>query len=214
MTFGVSKLSGDSSIGKQLPIGCTRHHARACAARRVTVIYLTHGARLPAYLLPIHDMTPGEMQVPTKFPPPYLTALVVDDERISRHVASRMLRELGLRVLEADGAEEALDVFRISQHPIDLVLLDVVMPETDGVELAERILAHRPGQPIVFMSAYPAEVLSEHGLQDLDVIFLAKPYTMDELLSKVRQAMPEEPAPMKTSSSRRPIAADDDTRAG
>jgi len=125
----------------------------------------------------------------TPFPTPYVTVLVVDDERVSRHVASRMLRELGLRVLEADGAEEALDVFRISHGPIDLVLLDVVMPEIDGVELAEQILAHRPGQRIVFMSAHPAEVLAEHGLQDLDVLFLAKPYTMEELLSKVRQAM-------------------------
>ena len=122
-------------------------------------------------------------------PPPYLTALVVDDERISRRVASRMLRELGLRVLEADGAEEALDVFRISQQPIDLVLLDVVMPETDGVELAEQILAHRPDQRILFMSAHPAEVLAEHGLQDLEVLFLAKPYTMEELRAKIRQAM-------------------------
>jgi CheY-like chemotaxis protein len=127
--------------------------------------------------------------VATQFPRPYVTALVVDDERVSRHVASRMLRELGMRVLEADGAEEALDVFRISLHPIDLVLLDVVMPETDGVELADRILAHRPGQRIIFMSAHPAEVLAEHGLHDLDVLFLAKPYTMDELRSKVRQAM-------------------------
>ncbi|MGH7580310.1 MAG: response regulator [Gemmatimonadales bacterium] len=125
----------------------------------------------------------------TQFPTPYVTALVVDDERISRHVASRMLRELGLRVLEADGAEEALDVFRISQQPIDLVLLDVVMPETDGVELAEQILAHRPGQAIIFMSAHPAEVLAEHGMQNLDVLFLAKPYTMEELHSKVRQAV-------------------------
>jgi Response regulator containing CheY-like receiver, AAA-type ATPase, and DNA-binding domains len=106
-----------------------------------------------------------------------------------------MLRELGLRVLEADGAEEALDVFRITQQPIDLVLLDVVMPETDGVELAEQILAHRPGQRIIFMSAYPAEVLAEHGLQDLEVLFLAKPYTMEELQAKVRQAVERSPSP-------------------
>jgi CheY-like chemotaxis protein len=108
-----------------------------------------------------------------------------------------MLRELGLRVLEADGAEEALDVFRISQQPIDLVLLDVVMPETDGVELAEQILAHRPGQRIIFMSAYPAEVLAEHGLQDLEVLFLAKPYTVEELQGKVRQAMERPPSPQE-----------------
>jgi CheY-like chemotaxis protein len=130
--------------------------------------------------------------VSAQYPPQYVTVLVVDDERISRHVATRMLRELGLRVLEADGAEEALDVFRISQQPIDLVLLDVVMPETDGVELAEQLLAHRPGQRIIFMSAHPAEVLAEHGLQDLDVHFLAKPYTMDELHAKVDQAMNRE----------------------
>lgn len=136
----------------------------------------------------------------TQFPPPYVTVLVVDDERISRHVASRMLRELGLRVLEADGAEEALDVFRIAQRPIDLILLDVVMPETDGVELAKQILAHRPGQRILFMSAHPAEVLAEHGLQDLEVRFLAKPYTMDELLSKVRQAMDSQVAPTANPS--------------
>jgi CheY-like chemotaxis protein len=140
--------------------------------------------------------------VPEQLPPPYVTALVVDDERISRHVASRMLRELGMRVLEADGAEEALDVFRISRQPIDLVLLDVVMPETDGVELAEEILAHRPGQRIIFMSAYPAEVLAEHGLQDLDVVFLAKPYTLQELSAKVRQVMEAPPSPRSDPARR------------
>jgi two-component system, cell cycle sensor histidine kinase and response regulator CckA len=149
--------------------------------------------------------------VPTQFPPPYVTALVVDDERISRHVASRMLRELGLRVLEADGAEEALDIFRISQQPIDLVLLDVVMPETDGVELAEQILAHRPGQRIIFMSAHSAEVLAEHGLEALDVIFLAKPYTLDELLSKVRRAM-ERPLAPSARGVRPQRAAGDESR--
>jgi DNA-binding NtrC family response regulator len=140
--------------------------------------------------------------------------LVVDDERISRHVASRMLRELGLRVLEADGAEEALDVFRISQQPIDLVLVDVVMPETDGVELAEQILAHRPGQRIIFMSAHPAEVLAEHGLQDLEVDFLAKPYTMEELLSKVREAMERQPSPRaaRKAHTRKKMAEEDESR--
>lgn len=138
----------------------------------------------------------------TQFPPPYVTALVVDDERISRHVASRMLRELGLRVLEADGADEALDVFRISQRPIDLVLLDVVMPETDGVELAQQLLAHQPDQRIIFMSAYPAEVLAEHGLQALEVHFLSKPYTMDELLAKVREAMERKPSRRKNAAAR------------
>ena len=45
------------------------------------------------------------------------------------------------------------------------------------------------------MSAYPAEVLAEHGLQDLEVLFLAKPYTMEELQAKVRQAVERSPSP-------------------
>jgi hypothetical protein len=45
------------------------------------------------------------------------------------------------------------------------------------------------------MSAHPAEVLAEHGLQDLEVLFLAKPYTMEELRAKVRQAMELPPSP-------------------
>ncbi len=84
---------------------------------------------------------------------------------------------------------------RMMSRPLDLVLLDVVMPGTDGVDLAEQILAEWPGQRILFMSAHPAEVLARRGLQDLRVVFLAKPYTRAELCAKVREALEHRPAP-------------------
>ena len=115
-------------------------------------------------------------------------------ERV-RRVALQMLERAGYRTLAASNGLDAVRLLQQWPEPIHLVLLDVVMPETDGVELAEQILAHRPGQRIIFMSAYPAEVLAEHGLQDLDVVFLAKPYTMDELRAKVAQAMERPPSP-------------------
>src|SRR5438067_1713025 len=96
---------------------------------------------------------------------------------MSRRVAFRLLTEEGYRVLEADGSEEALDVLRLAHDRVDLVLLDVVMPRCDGVTLGIEILARWPGQRLLYMSAHPAEVLVQHGLKDLDVPFLAKPYT-------------------------------------
>jgi CheY-like chemotaxis protein len=125
----------------------------------------------------------------TPFPRPATTILVVDDERISRRVAYRILSEEGYRVLEADGGTEALDVLGQARGRVDLVMVDVVMPGCDGVELARQILEGWPDQHILYMSAHPAEVLVRHGLPSLDVPFLAKPYTRGEVLAKVREAL-------------------------
>jgi DNA-binding response OmpR family regulator len=59
----------------------------------------------------------------------------------------------------------------------------------DGVELAGRVWEQWPDKCILFMSAHAAEVLAEHGLAYLDVPFLAKPFTRDEALAKVREAL-------------------------
>ncbi|HYF40365.1 MAG TPA: response regulator [Gemmatimonadales bacterium] len=115
--------------------------------------------------------------------------LVVDDERISRRVAYRILSEEGYRVLEAENFAETLSVLGQARGRIDLIMIDVVMPDCDGVELARRILEEWPDQRILYMSAHPAEVLMRHGLTTLDVPFLAKPYTRDEALAKVRAAL-------------------------
>jgi response regulator RpfG family c-di-GMP phosphodiesterase len=86
------------------------------------------------------------------------TILIVDDERLSRRLAYRILTEEGYRVLEADGGPEALDVLRLARGQVDLLIVDVVMHGCDGVP-------------------------------SLNVPFLAKPYTRDEALSKVREAL-------------------------
>jgi two-component system, cell cycle sensor histidine kinase and response regulator CckA len=116
------------------------------------------------------------------------TILVVDDERLPRRLASRLLTEEGYRVLEAEGAPEAMDVLNQAPGRVDLLLLDVVMPGCDGVELGRQVMEHWPDQRILYMSAYPAEVV-RRGLPELNVPFLPKPYTRDEALAKVREAL-------------------------
>ena len=127
------------------------------------------------------------MAVP--FPAPGTTILVVDDERITRRVAYRILSEEGYRVFEAASADEAMSVLDMAHHYIHLVVLDVVMPVVDGVELGRRILEKWPSLRLLYMSAHPAQVLAQHGLRNLDVRFLAKPFTRGELLAKVAEGL-------------------------
>ena len=134
---------------------------------------------------------------------PATTVLVVDDQHYSRRVAYRVLSEAGYRVLEAEDGEEALDALYAPRANVDLVIIDVVMPKIDGVELAARIRERWPEKRILFMSGHAAEVLAQHGLIYLDVPFLAKPFTRDEALDKVREALERRQSERTDNPSRR-----------
>ena len=86
-------------------------------------------------------------------------------------------------MLEADGAEEALQVLSQAKGQVDLVVLDVIMRGRNGVELGERVRQLWPGQRIMCMSAHPAEAVRQ-GVPGSGVPYLQKPYTNDEALAK------------------------------
>jgi two-component system cell cycle sensor histidine kinase/response regulator CckA len=127
--------------------------------------------------------------------------LVVDDQATVRRMAHRLLSEWGFRVFEAESGEEAMEVLETAKSGVQLVIVDVVMPFADGVQVTQRIRERWPGQRTLYMSAHPAEVLMEYGLTELDAPVLAKPFTRDELLTKVSQAL----AWAQPTSSPRPI---------
>jgi DNA-binding NtrC family response regulator len=135
------------------------------------------------------------------------SVLVVDDAAIVRRLAYRLLAEAGYRVFEAGSAAEALEVMSMARGHVELVLIDVVMPEVNGVDLARMIREISPGARIVFMSAFPAEVLVQEGLRDPKVQFLAKPFTREELLATVARGLEYAAAP-SDSASRAPDRAD------
>ena len=115
--------------------------------------------------------------------------LVVDDQATVRRMAHRLLSEWGFRVFEAESGEEALEVLETARVGIQLVMVDVVMPLADGVQVTRAIQQRWPGQRTLYMSAHPAEVLVQNGLSELDAPFQAKPFTRDELLTKVSEAL-------------------------
>jgi two-component system, cell cycle sensor histidine kinase and response regulator CckA len=128
------------------------------------------------------------------------SVLIVDDQPVVRRMAHRLLSEQGFRVFEAASGEEAMEVLATAPSGVDLVVVDVVMPVADGIQVTRRIQERWPSQPVLYMSAHPAQVLAQYGLAELDVPFLAKPFTRDELLKKVQEVLSRSTGSSKRSS--------------
>jgi nitrogen-specific signal transduction histidine kinase len=116
------------------------------------------------------------------------TVLVVEDEEAVRRLTCRILSDHGYRVLSAADGPEALDVAALHPGPVDLLLTDVVLPSMNGVELAARMAAVRPGIRSVAISGYVAREVLEDGLPE-GLTMLPKPFKRDALLARVREAL-------------------------
>ena len=118
------------------------------------------------------------------------TVLIVEDEPILRSMARDILEECGYRILEASSGRDALNLWTQRADEIDLVLTDMVMPDgVSGVDLAEELLAGRPGLKIVFTSGYTANEVNQEMLIRTGASFLSKPYTHAELAKTVRDCL-------------------------
>ena len=117
------------------------------------------------------------------------TILLVEDEESVRGLAQKVLEQAGYNVLSATGGDEAVRLCSDQQRSIDLLLTDVVMPETSGKEVAERLNQIVPGINVLFMSGYTDEVIVHHGVLDSNVEFIQKPFTPMALWKKVREVL-------------------------
>lgn len=91
--------------------------------------------------------------------------------------------------LEAGSRDDALAVARNHDGPICLLLTDVVLPSGGGREGAAQLKSLRPEIAVLYMSGYTDTVLAHHGVLDPDVVLLQKPFTWNQLLSLVREAL-------------------------
>jgi len=122
------------------------------------------------------------------------TILIVEDENDVREVASTMLQRQGYNVIPAANSREAEKICRSFPGPIHLLLTDVVLKETGGLELAKLLLGVRPKMKVIYMSGYTDDVMLQHGIRNSQVAFLPKPFTTLELASKVREILDKVPA--------------------
>ncbi|AZO12890.1 response regulator [Mesorhizobium sp. M3A.F.Ca.ET.080.04.2.1] len=116
------------------------------------------------------------------------TVLLVEDDARVRSATSAALLELGYTVIEAGSGEEALG--KLGENPaIALMLTDIVMPAMNGRQLAEEAKGRAPSLKIVFMTGFTRNAVVHNGVLDHDVNFIAKPFTLEQLSAKLRDAL-------------------------
>jgi CheY-like chemotaxis protein len=118
--------------------------------------------------------------------------LVVEDEATILKVAARMLKDWGYSVLTAGGSDEAITLATGYTHHIDLLIADVVMPEMNGRDLANMLLALHPHLKCLFMSGYTASIIANQGVLDEGMHFIQKPFSANDLAAKVREMLYDE----------------------
>lgn len=117
------------------------------------------------------------------------TILLVEDETAVREVTREALEMGGYRVLEAGGAEEAAVIVNDRSREIDLLLTDVVMPGMSGTELARQLNESRPALVTIFMTGYVDSKILRIATQGALQSHIQKPFTIDDLLSCVAEAL-------------------------
>jgi two-component system response regulator GlrR len=115
--------------------------------------------------------------------------LVVDDDADVRRVLIRRLSKRGYEVLEADGVETALQVYRAHRPHIRLVITDVAMPGGSGHALVEELRRNHPALPIVMLTGHHEGSRPEDAPRLPGVVTLRKPPAFDELLRVVRSVL-------------------------
>jgi PAS domain S-box-containing protein len=123
------------------------------------------------------------------------TVLVVEDEATLREFICTVLRGRGYNVLAASDGLEALRIAGEHDGPLHLAITDVMMPHMGGAELALELATLKPDTRVLYMSGYPDNAITNHGVIDPSVSFLPKPFTPGILADKVREVLAGPPAP-------------------
>ncbi len=112
------------------------------------------------------------------------SVLVVEDEEDLARVIRRHIEDIGCQVRIAPSGESALEA--IARDPYDLVLLDVMLPGIDGLEVCRRLRARYPYLPVVMLTARSSEIDKVLGLETGADDYLTKPFGVQELLARIK----------------------------
>jgi DNA-binding NtrC family response regulator len=117
------------------------------------------------------------------------TVFFVDDDDRLRNVTCRLLQARGFEVLEADSAERAIDLLEHHEGVIDVVLMDINLPDGWGASLAQRLQDARPGMAVVFTTGFAdADPILASALNDAEFV-IRKPFSTEQLVEMLERAI-------------------------
>jgi signal transduction histidine kinase len=134
-------------------------------------------------------IAPADVRLPARADGGHETVLLVEDEERVRQIATEVLERVGYHVLPEGSAAAALARAQAHRGRIELLLTDVVLPDMNGRELAERLRAERPDSRVLYTSGYTDEIKVLHGQTGPGTLFLPKPYDPPTLLRRVREVL-------------------------
>jgi len=117
------------------------------------------------------------------------TILAAEDDFMVRRVLIGILQRMGYSVLEAEDSVQAKSLFAANEGDIGLMITDVMMPETGGVQLAEDLRAIKPGLKVIFASGYPEDHLRQLGVITDGEIVMSKPLSQVAIAAAIEQVM-------------------------
>ena len=120
------------------------------------------------------------------------TILVTEDEPAILKMTTMMLERHGYKVLGASTPAMAIALAKDHPGEIHLLITDVIMPEMNGWELAKELLCFYPNLKQLFMSGYAANAMVHQGIIDKGVHFIQKPFSMQNLIDKLRKLLAQQ----------------------
>ena len=119
----------------------------------------------------------------------HATILLVEDDQSIRQLIQNESENTKYRILAAQNGKEALQISQAYADTIDLVVTDIVMPNMSGLQLVQELQKKSPTIKILYITGYTDKIIANHGITDGNVNILQKPFTLDQLMTKIEEVL-------------------------
>jgi PAS domain S-box-containing protein len=183
--FTTKEIGTGTGLGLASAFGIIKNHNGFIDVRSRRDQGSTFTIYLPAFEgeIPVKEVPPNDL------PPGTETILLVDDEETILDACGIMLQRMGYNVITAQGGHEAMAVYQEQHAEIDMVILDIIMPDINGGEVFDHLVEINPHVKVLLSSGYTIEdqaaVILERGCNG----FIQKPYEMERLNRSIREVL-------------------------
>jgi PAS domain S-box-containing protein len=188
--FTTKEMGRGTGLGLASAYGIVRNHGGVITVDSIPGQGTTFEIYLPACPHPVKEKP--EPQTQRQAVKGEGTILLVDDEKMILEVGRQMVEKLGYTVMSAESGQEAVDVYAHFQDRIDLVILDMIMPDLSGSDSYNRLKAIDPSVKVLLSSGYSIEGQAKEILERGCNGFIQKPFDVGELSLKIRRILQED----------------------